>query len=175
MNEGNLHYVHTEVTSSPTPVQSWLHTKRAANMEAIRRLTRRVRANDAVGRIVVVVDEEPIVALTLAEILEKHGMRAVWFTNPQEALSFMQGVAVDLLLSDINMPEMDGISLCEVAHVLQPACFLFLFSAAADEFSVLERMQASELPAYFEVKPLHPLRLVQKVKAMLSLEGDSVA
>ena len=65
-----------------------------------------------VGRklsLIFVVDDEKIIATTLAAILSQSGFRAEAFTNPLDALKKAHTEAPDLLLSDVVMPEMSGI------------------------------------------------------------------
>jgi CheY-like chemotaxis protein len=51
-----------------------------------------------------VVDDEPLIASTLAAILEMNGFSAKFFTCPHEALNAARLKAPDLVISDVAMP-----------------------------------------------------------------------
>lgn len=118
--------------------------------------------------LVAVVDDEVLVAVTLSEILRRHGINAVWFSESLEALAFAERVPLDLLLCDINMPRLDGIELAAAIHSIQPRCRLFLFSALADFSSVKDRVVGSRLPVHLETKPLQIRELLATLAHLLA-------
>lgn len=114
-----------------------------------------------------VVDDEPLAL----RVLEKYigstpflELRAS-FTNPLEAMAFLQGQAVDLLFLDINMPELSGLSL--VRALAQPPAVIF--TTAYPEFAV----EGFELDAAdYLVKPFSRERFLKAVaKASLLIEA----
>jgi PleD family two-component response regulator len=56
-----------------------------------------------------VADDEPLIASTLATILQKNGFPAEFFTSPLEALTAARSKAPDLLVSDVTSPGISGI------------------------------------------------------------------
>ncbi len=118
--------------------------------------------------LIAVVDDEVIVAVTLSEILRRHGLDAVWFNEPLVALAFAERVPLDLLLCDINMPCLDGIELAAAIHSIQPRCGLFLFSALADFATVKDRIVGSRLPVHLETKPLQITVLLATLAQLLA-------
>jgi CheY-like chemotaxis protein len=66
---------------------------------------------------VLVVDDEPSVLFALSEGLadRKRGLKVVTAANGREALSLLESSRVDLVLTDLRMPEMDGFEL--LAHL----------------------------------------------------------
>ena len=145
----------------------WCNSKQAEN------LSRKTEARQVRSRydkpLVVVVDDEMVVAVTLSEVLRRKGYDAVWFDDSMEALAYVKTGSVDLLLSDINMPQMDGVDLAMKVHTLQPKCSLFLFSAKADCPSVGDRVFRSGLQIHLESKPLQVRHLVSIVAQLLGL------
>jgi DNA-binding NtrC family response regulator len=58
---------------------------------------------------VLILDDEPIVGARLKTLLEKDGHRVDVFTDPIEGLRRLEDKTVDIVISDIRMPTMDGV------------------------------------------------------------------
>ncbi|MHB1076424.1 sigma-54-dependent transcriptional regulator [Thiobacillus sp.] len=63
------------------------------------------------GRQILVVDDEPKMRRVLEIMLQKMGHRVLAAGNGVEALALFQANSVDLVITDLRMPEMDGIEL----------------------------------------------------------------
>jgi len=63
------------------------------------------------GRQILVVDDEPKMRRVLEIMLQKMGHRVLGAGNGLEALAIFQAHTVDLIITDLRMPEMDGIEL----------------------------------------------------------------
>jgi CheY-like chemotaxis protein len=71
----------------------------------------------AVARRVLVVDDEPLVLDIIAQMLEELGCEVVMTTSPHLALDLLAGdERLEILITDINMPEMSGYELAEKAQ-----------------------------------------------------------
>jgi signal transduction histidine kinase/ActR/RegA family two-component response regulator len=70
---------------------------------------------------VVVVDDEPLMAKGLAQIIEMEGHEVVWFDQPEAALAEIERQPPDLLISDIQMPKIDGVTLLQRAKQYSPS------------------------------------------------------
>ena len=62
-------------------------------------------------RQILVVDDEPKMRRVLEIMLQKMGHRVLTAGNGREALAHIQAHTVDLVITDLRMPEMDGIGL----------------------------------------------------------------
>ncbi|RMG93606.1 MAG: response regulator [Chloroflexi bacterium] len=62
---------------------------------------------------VLVVDDSIIILRIYRHILEKQGYQFITANNGREALEKLQAEVVDLVVTDLMMPEMDGMSLLE--------------------------------------------------------------
>ena len=113
-----------------------------------------------------VVDDELIIASTLATILRMNGFDALSFTHPHEALQAAREKAPNLLISDVIMPGISGIDLAILILKLSPTCKILLFSGQAATANLLQ--SARERGHDFEVlsKPIHPAEFLQKIKAV---------
>jgi len=69
---------------------------------------------------VLVVDDEPGIALLCNRILSRAGYSVISETNPRQALEDLQQKRFDLLLVDIRMPEVDGFDVISRAQMVQP-------------------------------------------------------
>jgi DNA-binding NtrC family response regulator len=58
---------------------------------------------------ILILDDEPIVGARLKTLLEKDGHRVAVFTDPIQALRYLEDKDVDIVISDIRMQQMDGI------------------------------------------------------------------
>ena len=152
------------------PFSSWLQSKERSSI--LQRTDAKTRRGDRGTALVVVVDDEPVVAITLAEILQRRGVNAVWFTQTLCALEYAQDGTVDLLLSDFTMSLMDGVVLARQVLQLNPNCAFFLLSAVCDQPEVAARILSLSHKVHIEAKPVHIPRLVSTVERLLS--GQSV-
>jgi CheY-like chemotaxis protein len=78
---------------------------------------------------VFVVDDEPLIAKTLAAILSECGYDAMFFTDPLEALEVVANGSPAFLVSDVTMPGLTGIQLAMEVRKRCPNCRIFLMSA----------------------------------------------
>jgi two-component system catabolic regulation response regulator CreB len=75
---------------------------------------------------VYVVDDEPLIASTLAAILSDSGYEIEFFTNPLEALAAVAPGSPTILVSDVTMPDLTGVELATRVLDICPHCKVFL-------------------------------------------------
>jgi CheY-like chemotaxis protein len=111
------------------------------------------------GTQIFVVDDEPVIASTLAAILEMNGFSAKFFTSPLEA--------PDLLISDVTMPGISGIDLAMKMRAQYPRCKILLFSGHPATPALIEdaRVQGHEFHLLW--KPLPPAELLLEIGKMV--------
>ena len=73
--------------------------------------TEHVRIVDGGQLVALVVDDDPIVATILSEVLKVHGWQTIVATDGIGALGSTEGIAIDLLVTDQHMPGMTGLDL----------------------------------------------------------------
>jgi CheY-like chemotaxis protein len=113
---------------------------------------------------VFVVDDEKIIAETLATILERSGYSARCFFNPLEALDAAQSEAPDLLISDVMMPQLTGVELAVRIKVLWPLCQILLFSGQAETADLLRTARERGHDFHLLSKPVHPSDLLSQIR-----------
>jgi DNA-binding NtrC family response regulator len=111
-----------------------------------------------------VVDDEYVIASSLAMILRHQGFDATFFTLPVEALQAACDQAPDLLISDVVMAELSGIDLAIKVQECCPECKILLFSGQAATAHLLEVAHARGHDFELLLKPIHPADLLSKIQ-----------
>jgi CheY-like chemotaxis protein len=118
-----------------------------------------------------VVDDEPLIARTLATILFGFGYTATAFTNPLDALYAAESACPDFLLSDVFMPHLNGIDLRITFCERCPKCKVLLISGQIETSDLLESAREAGHNFTIVAKPIHPTELLAAIKA-LSPRGE---
>jgi len=113
--------------------------------------------------IVLVVEDEVLTRLTIANELRSSGLSVVEAANADEALTVLRSSArVDLLFTDIQMPgSIDGLALAELVRKTHPALKIVI----ASSFSPVG--PARDIPDAFFGKPYDTVKVVSKIKELL--------
>lgn len=111
-----------------------------------------------------VVDDEPVIAQTLAAILRQSGFDADAFTSPLAALDKSAHNPPDLLLSDVMMLGMSGIELAVELTRVHPECRVLLFSGQAATADLLEAAREQGHDFDLLSKPVHPKDLLEAIR-----------
>ena len=115
------------------------------------------------GPHIFVVDDEEIIATSLAAILRMSGFSATAFIDPRNALSQARSEAPDLLLSDVVMPQMSGIDLAIQLRQQCPNCKVLLFSGQAITSDLLQQARQQGHDFNLLSKPIHPTDLLREI------------
>jgi DNA-binding NtrC family response regulator len=118
---------------------------------------------------VLVVDDEEVIASTLAMILRLSGFAPEFFTNPNEALNTARITAPHMLISDVVMPQMSGIDLAIRVKEICPECKVLLFSGQAVTMDLLRTARMSGYEFQILQKPIHPKDLLAAVREQQAL------
>jgi CheY-like chemotaxis protein len=116
-------------------------------------------------RTVLIVDDERLVADSLAEILNDSGnFVAVAVYDGASALEWVRGSSIDVLITDVVMPEMNGIELAKAIKSLCPKTRIVLLSGQAQTRDLTQ--QARHEGYLFELwaKPMHPDEVLERLK-----------
>jgi CheY-like chemotaxis protein len=83
---------------------------------------------------ILVADDNPDMATVMADILSAKGFQVHAATSGAEALDVMKEHPVDILLTDVKMPEMNGLELYRETRKLYPKIItIFMTAYAADD------------------------------------------
>lgn len=116
---------------------------------------------------ILVVDDEHVLADTLCIILNRAGFDASAVYSGIEALKLVRSVEPDLIISDVQMPDLNGIEAMILIHGSLPDCKIVLFSGHAFTSDLLE--EAGARGYHFEIisKPIHPQELIAKLHSII--------
>lgn len=120
------------------------------------------------GKRILVVDDEECIADTLALILRSFGYQVTARNDARTALQDCELQPPDLVLSDVVMPEVNGIELAIQVEERYPTCKVLLISGLGSSFGLAA--EASERGHQFEIlsKLIRPAELVAKIEAALT-------
>jgi CheY-like chemotaxis protein len=114
---------------------------------------------------VLVVDDEQVIADTLAKILDLNGYDASAVYTGTAAVESARSLKPDLVISDVIMPDMNGIEAAISIRGFLPTCKILLFSGQAATADLLENARAQGHEFEILAKPVHPSDLLAKLKA----------
>jgi DNA-binding response OmpR family regulator len=115
---------------------------------------------------VLVVDDERLIADTVAAILNVNGFEAIKAYNGEEALESARKFKPDIVLSDVLMPRMSGVELGIKIRVEFPGTRIFLFSGQAATSELMRKAKGDGYTFELFAKPIHPEELVAKLRGL---------
>jgi CheY-like chemotaxis protein len=113
---------------------------------------------------VLVVDDEQVIADTLAKILDINGYDASAVYSGLSAVESARALQPDLIISDVIMQDMDGIEAAIKIRAFLPSCKILLFSGQAATADLLENARSQGHDFEILAKPVHPSELLAKLK-----------
>lgn len=132
------------------------------------------------------IDDEPCILDALAELLTDDDINVTTATNGLEGLKILQKSSFDIVVSDVSMPHMDGLSMLSLARASGIFTPFVFFSASSDPRMVekLKLMGASAVvnKPHFEklsaeinsVLVKHEFRMPEVLALQLATHSDSV-
>ena len=115
---------------------------------------------------VLLVEDEVLTRLMLADELRSQGLQVLEASNADEALTVLQSsLPVHLLFTDIRMPgEMDGVALAKLAHARFPQIKSIIGSSGRPE-------SIDDFADAFLAKPYDLRELIKQIRRLLSQSG----
>ena len=120
---------------------------------------------------VLIVDDEENLRHTLAFILKRAGYFITSAENAQEALSCLSSGTYDIIVLDLRMPEMDGLSLMHLIHDKYPTAPIFILTAYGSLESAVEALRLGARD-YF-LKPVDPAHLIKRIEEVIEEERSA--
>ena len=138
----------------------------------------RVRPGESIVPRIVFVDDEPELLDLMKRLFRSQPYECCVFPDAPSALDFLSENDVHVIVSDLRMPQMDGLELLERAAELVPTATRVVLSAHSDTTSLLEAINRGQVNRYI-VKPWEPTELLSVITqcvevASLRRERDSL-
>jgi len=129
----------------------------------------------AIKATILVVDDEPRIADTLAIILRQAGYAVHAVYNGEDALASIAAHPPSLVIMDVVMPGIDGIEVAKLLREAHPNLLVLLFSGNADTQQMLDK--AEQRGDAFEIlaKPVPPPQMLAKIASLLDQISFSIA
>ena len=115
---------------------------------------------------ILIVDDEPRSRGLIREHLEHTGFTCLEAGDGTAALSTLAGESVDLVILDIMMPFMDGMTCLREMRTRKIMTPVIMLTARSEEYDKLAGLESGADD--YVVKPFSPRELVARVKAVLS-------
>jgi FixJ family two-component response regulator len=114
---------------------------------------------------VFVVDDEPKVCEAICSTLEKSGIKVTAFNSGPECIEQLRLHKCDLLITDVKMPQMDGVELLTNARIIAPWLPVLMITGYGDVPMAVKAVRAGAVD--FIEKPLRKGDFVRRIKLLL--------
>jgi two-component system, OmpR family, response regulator len=119
---------------------------------------------------VLVVDDEPNIALAVCYLLDKEGMQTTTASSGEQALELLRSYPYDLIVLDVMMPGLNGYEVAKRMHIegLCPEARIVFLTAKGAESDRKEGFAAGG--EYYITKPFDTEVFVQTIKEIAEYE-----
>ena len=117
---------------------------------------------------ILIVDDDEMTRLLLRTILERAGHETVAAEDGEEALKEARGQAIDIVITDLQMPKVHGLELIGVLRDLSPRPAIIAISGTgSDQLDMAQAIGADQVLT----KPINPVELLGAVEAAITGEA----
>ena len=118
--------------------------------------------------VVLIVDDEKVIADTLAVILTRAGFITMTAYDGETALRIANAITPALLISDVVMPGITGVDLAIMLTQSIPDLKVLLFSGQASTVDLLEKARRGGHHFTALTKPVHPTDMLKRISECLA-------
>ncbi len=119
-------------------------------------------------KIILTVDDSPSIRQMLAYVLSSNGYRVIEAGDGEEGLMLAKANQADLVLTDQNMPKMDGITLIKALRALPAYKRVPIMMLTTESSPVLKQQGRDAGATGWMVKPFDPEKLLEMLKKVLA-------
>jgi len=119
----------------------------------------------------IVIDDEPVIADTLINILNGEGHQAVGAYNGKSAIEWAAKFVPELVVSDLIMPGLNGIDTAKAILKKLPGCRIILFSGQAASKDLVAKARDEGYSFEVLAKPVDPDVLLNRIGRKQEFSG----
>jgi FixJ family two-component response regulator len=123
-------------------------------------------------RVLVVDDETALLEVVRETVIDRLGCKLVTAQSVAQARKVLESQRIDLLVTDVNLPDGDGISLLSILHLHQPQAQAIVITGQASVDGAIEALR--EGASDFVPKPFAGNELLDRVKQALARGAAAV-
>ena len=116
---------------------------------------------------ILIVDDEPAVAVTVGRILQDEGFEVAAATEAQQALTLLEEMQIDLIVSDMKMPRMDGEKFWQAVRERDPGLADRIIFATGDTSAQRAQAFLQRRGCAWIEKPFNPEELLRLIHETL--------
>lgn len=116
-----------------------------------------------------VIDDEPAILKAIQRLLRQEDWQVDTFSDPQDALQALTRASYNLILCDLRMPQLDGITYLQFARQRQPGAMRLLFSGHGDRESLVQAINQAQVQRFIS-KPWDDYELLETLRSYLQLQ-----
>ena len=116
---------------------------------------------------VLIVDDSVMVRQMVSFTLKDAGFDVIEAENGQDALNQLSRQAVDLIVTDLNMPLMDGISFIAAARAQPPGKYVPILMLTTESQAEMKQKGKAAGATGWIVKPFDPPKLIAVIAKVL--------
>jgi DNA-binding response OmpR family regulator len=124
------------------------------------------------GRSILLVEDDPALALGLSDSLRFEGYRVVHTSKGEKAIELARSESVDCVILDLMLPDMNGYQVCETIRERDPILPILMLTARGQEADKIRGLEAGADD--YMTKPFSIGELVARLRALFRRAGRSV-
>jgi len=94
---------------------------------------------------ILIVDDDAYIRELFTDYFERKGLDVFEAQNGKEALQYYESIQPDIILSDVQMPVMDGFELAEKVRAKNPEQKIFLMTGLYFEHDIMKKLEKSNI------------------------------
>ncbi len=123
-------------------------------------------------RSILLVEDDPALALGLSDSLRFEGYRVVHTSKGEEAIELAQSENIDCVILDLMLPDMNGYQVCETIRANDPILPILMLTARSQEADKIRGLEAGADD--YVTKPFSIGELVARIRALFRRAGRTV-
>jgi len=116
-----------------------------------------------------IVDDSASIRAIVGFALRNAGFEVIEGTDGQDGLSKLDGRAVDVIITDLNMPVMDGITFIKHVRARVATRFTPLLMLTTESQPSFKQLGKAAGATGWIVKPVHPSKLLEVIAKVLPM------